>query len=241
MLQVVTFLWNDPKYRWNATYRLEHTHVRRLFGGVSRYLKIPHETVLVTDTPEAIDPVYCHADRVIKLWPDLREYGGCYTRLRAFAKDMREIIGQRFVWLDLDAVITGPLDTLFNRPEPFIAWKDVHPPTPYCGSMVMMNAGARAHVWEQARRIIPMRVTAPGQWCHRRYIGTDQAFIGQALGRGEATWTPADGVYNWRAEIVRKHNGALPDNARIVFFTGPSDPSMASVRATSPWITEHWI
>jgi hypothetical protein len=239
-LQVVTFLWSDPKYRFNHVYRYAADHVRKLFRGVSRHLKTPHETVLITDNPQAIDAMHCAADRVIPLWQDFRKYGGCYTRLKAFAPSMRELIGPRFVWLDLDAVITGSLDELFNRPEPFIAWRDVHPPTPYCGSMMMMNAGARAKVWERAQREIPGRVKQPGQWCCRPYIGTDQAFIGHVLGPREATWTAADGVYNWHAEILPKHRGALPDNARIVFFTGPRDPSMASVQRISPWVREHW-
>ena len=47
------------------------------------------------------------------------------------------------MWLDLDCVVTGNLDPVLGRSEDFIAWKDIAPPQPYCGSMVMMDAGAR--------------------------------------------------------------------------------------------------
>lgn len=238
MIRVVTFLWTDPTYRWNSHFIYGADHVRRLFAAVDRNLTMPHENVLITDRP---DGDYGRNVRVVPLWDDYRDLPGwrgvgrgCWTRLRAFSPEMADFIGPRFVWLDLDCVITGGLDVLLDRPEEFVAWRDVHPSTPYCGSMMMMTAGARAQVWDEFRadhRAAMKR--AQGM------IGTDQAWIGTCLGRGEATWGPEHGVYNYRVEVSGRAN--LPANARLVFFTGPNDPSMPQIQAKHPWIGQHWL
>lgn len=232
-LTVVTFLWSDPDYRWNRQFRYGADHVRRLAAGVRRHLSMPHEFVVVTDSGADFGPDV----RVVPLWSDFREAGGCYTRLRAFAPDMASILGPRFVWLDLDAVVVGSLDPVFDRPEPFVAWRNVHRGQIYCGAMMMMDAGARSQVWDRFRAD-PLACRREAQ--QRGYIGTDQAVISLALGKDEATWTSADGVWNYQHEIVAKHAGRLPDGARLVFFNGPRDPSMTECRKRSPWIAEHW-
>ena len=230
MLSVVTWLWDDPNYRWNSYFRYGADHVRRLRASVSRNLSMPHRFVLVTDQP---DGDYGPGVDVVPLWDDFASAGGCYRRLKAFDRATGEKLGKRFVWLDLDTVITGELDSLLDRSEPFVAWRDVNPPTPYCGSMIMMDAGARQQVWDDF-------VADPKAACHRaeRYIGTDQAWIGECLGEGEATWGPEDGVYNYKREVQGR---GLQDNARIVFFTGAVDPSQPELQKSDPWILEHWV
>jgi len=195
-----------------------------------------HEFVLVTDQPDAD---YGPGVRIVSLWDDFRDLPGwrgkghgCWHRLNAFDREVGKRLGERFVWMDLDCVVVGSLDPVFDRAEDFVAWKDSNPPTPYCGSMIMMDAGARQAVWDDFRRD-----PEAAQRKARRYIGTDQAWIGAHLGPGEATWTSADGVYNFRHDIVRR---GLPTGARVVFFTGPVDPSQAQLRRDHPWIDEHW-
>lgn len=231
MLAVVTFLWFDAKYRWNKDFIYGADHVNRLARGVRRNLSLPHEFVCVTDIPEGIDS----SIRIVPLWSDLRDMGGCYNRLKLFAPEMREIIGPRFVQIDLDSVPVGNLDDVLGRTEDFIAWRDVNPPTPYCGSMFMMNAGARAQVWTDFDR-----VRSPEIAREKGYIGTDQAWIGACLGTDEATWGPEHGVLSYRSNIPG-HRDKLPENAKIVFFHGRVDPSQKHIQERSPWIAEHWV
>lgn len=240
MIRVVTFLWRDEGYRFNHLFRYGADHVNRWASMVRRNLDMDHELVCVTDDSTGIDP----SIRIVPLWDDLREMGGCYTRLRAFAPDMREIIGPRFVWMDLDCVVTGDLTPLFDRDEDFVAWRGLRGSAPYCGSMVMMTAGARKEVWETFDPVSsPKRGKALG------YIGTDQAWISACL-PGEATWGREDGV--WNARRLTRGRGlpgrakrlglsmGLPENARVVFFTGPYDPSQSATQAAHPWIAEYW-
>lgn len=241
MLTVCTFKWHDPGYRWNPLFTYGPEHVNRLYRGVSRHLYLPHRFVCVTDDAEGIDP----GVEIVPLWDDLRWMGGCYTRLRAFAPDMADVLGPRFVWMDLDSVVVGNLDPLFSRQEPFVIWAHGNRKAPYCGSMVMMDAGARAEVWE---RFDPQ--TSPAE--ASRFIGTDQAWIAHCL-PGEATWTRKDGVYS-RTQVPpstalggvarRRYGaapGALPSGARVVFWHGPFDPSMPEVQAKYPWVQRHWL
>ena len=237
MIQVVTFLWNDENYRFNGLFRYGADHVNRWALAVRRNLTIEHEIVCITDGVGGLDP----SIRVIPLWDDLRDMGGCYTRLRAFSPDMKDIIGPRFVWMDVDCVITGNLDPLFSRTEDFVIWSNGYSGNPYCGSMVMMDAGARRCVWDDFGPDCPDLAS--------RYVGTDQAWIAHRLGDGEATWTQKDGVLS-RYDVgilngmTRKSFKLRPkplrDNAKIVFFHGPVDPSLPEIQENLPWIKDHW-
>lgn len=230
MLSVVTFLWDNPDYRWNHLFRYLPGHVDCLARAVRRNLTLPHKFICVTDYPrECFD----EPDEVVPLWPDYRDLGGCYVRLKAFSQEMRKIFGERFIWFDVDVVITGSLDVMLSRPEEFIAWKDVDPRNAYCGSMVMMNAGARKQVWEDFNRDTSPELAS-------NHIGTDQAWMCYRLGPTEAVWTEADGVYSYRTHIKRAYQNALPENARVVFFHGPYDPSQPEIQDSCPWVKEHW-
>lgn len=242
MLRVVCWLWRDPGYRWNDRFLYTADHVNRLRSMVARNLHMPHEFVCITDTPEGI----ASDIRVVPYWPDLRDMGCCWSRIKVFAPEMAEVIGPRFVSIDLDCVVTGDLTPLFDRPEDFIIWQDVDPRQPYCGSMFMMTAGARAQVWTDFdRNLSPERVKAGD------FIGSDQGWFAECLGPGEAMWTKDDGVLSFRVNIEKRtkmpgrakrlgHYGGLPDHARIVFFHGPYDPSESAVQDRHPWIQQHW-
>jgi hypothetical protein len=53
--------------------------------------------------------------------------------------------------MDLDLVVTGPLDALFDRPEPFVILQGVNAvnPCPFNGSLWMLEAGYRPDVWHE--------------------------------------------------------------------------------------------
>lgn len=238
MLTVFAWLWDDPLYRWNKHFRYGPEHVRVLRASVARHLRMPHEFLLITDRP---DDDYGPGVRTMRLWDDFRGLpgwrsngGGCWHRLKAFDRKVGRRIGARFVWLDLDCVITGPLDPLFDRPEPFVTLENANPPTLYCGSMMMMTPGARQEVWDD----FAASPAGAMSLCQRKkLIGTDQAWITARLGPGEPTWGMRDGVYNFRHQMK---DGPLPRDARIVFFTGPIDPSQPELQREHGWIGEHW-
>lgn len=232
-LRVVTFKWHKPGYR--SCFTGEHVNVLRRM--VARHYASPHEFVCITDDAEGLDP----AIRVIPLWDDfahLRSPNGskrpnCYRRLKLFSPEAAEIIGPRFVVLDLDMVVTGDLTPLFDRQEDFVIWGDTNPKTYYNGSMVLMSAGARRQVWDDFDPVrSPSVAKAAGQY------GSDQAWISYRLGRGEAMWSTQDGVYSY-ALHVRPSGGELPRDARLVVFHGSTDPWMPEAQQHD-WVRAHW-
>jgi hypothetical protein len=226
-LAIVLWLWSDHRGRRANVYRPDD--VARCARSISRNLHMPHEIVCITDFPAHEFPSDI---RVIPLWDDWRNCGGCYCRLRAFAPDMAEIIAPRFAWMDIDMLVTGDLTPVLSRREDAVFWRSCTVPTlPYNGSMVLQTAGARAQVWRDFDPDASPKITRGLEM-----VGTDQAWIAHRLGPEEAVWTPAgDGVVSFRRDC----RGWLPNHARLVFFPGAAKPTNSRVQLMHPWITKH--
>jgi hypothetical protein len=233
-LQIVLFKWRPPgvgfvlpSQKRGHVYGPEH--VNRAHAGLKRHLRMPFETVCITDDPSGInEDIKC-----LPLWDKCRYLGGCYNRLYVFSQDMKWFIGPRFACLDLDSVIVGDVTPIFKRKEDFIInsyypgpggnWSD----QTYNGGLFMMNAGARRRVWDEFDY-----ETSPETVENRAdIIGTDQAWIREVLGPSEKRFTKQDGVYE-----ARDFKDGLPADARLVLFAGSRDPS----RTKCKWVTEHW-
>lgn len=232
---IVTWRWQPaPGYR--SKYGPET--VNTLAAMVRRYYQRPHRFVCVTDDADGIDPrVECLPD-----WADYASvpspHGGrnpsCYRRLRAFHPEIAASFGRRFVSLDLDTVVTGPLESLWDRAEDFVIWGDTSPRSRFNGSMFLLTAGARPQVWtEFDPETSPVRAKSAGFW------GSDQGWLSYILSGPEAKWTAADGVRSFRNDIS-KHGGSLPVGTRIVFFHGQSDPWHDAVHEKFPWVRQFY-
>lgn len=218
---VVCWQWQPPK-GYRSVFTAES--VRILRNMVRRYYPSPHRFVCVTDTPKDID----RDIETIQLWPDHAlvpsPHGAhnpsCYRRLKVFAPDAGEMFGERVISMDLDTVITGDLAPLFDRPEDFVIWGQTDFPktTWYNGSLWSLKTGTRTQVWTQ---FDPKRSPALAKGAGAR--GSDQGWIGYILGKKEATFGQADGVYSYRVH-VRPNANRLPENARVVNFHGRMDP-----------------
>jgi hypothetical protein len=217
MLTVLTWLWAQPGGR--TTYRPEH--VNAWAAMVRRNLRLPHRVVCVTDMPagiapdvEIIDPPDDFTAVRLATWGPSRPQ--CLRRLSMFRRDAADIFGDRFVSMDMDCVITGSLDPLFDRPEDIVLYAAPPGSKPatrrFNGSMLMMTAGARPHVFDQFDPTAAARASA-------ELFGSDQAWISASLDGSESTWSEADGVYwagRWENDIAAR--------CRVVFFQGEAKP-----------------
>jgi hypothetical protein len=235
VIRIVCWKWVPPReYRT----KFEAEHVNTFKRMIERNTPVPHEVVCITDDWRNLDS----GIRVVPLWPDYAEvpspHGGvnpaCYRRLKAFSHDMLEIIGPRFVSMDLDVVITANIDHILTRKEDFIIWGDPQRQTRYNGSMWMMNAGARACIWEEFEPTLTPKLTL-----QRGFQGSDQAWISMRL-PNEAEFTKKDGVYSWRTDFNDYGRHVLHKNACIVFFPGSTDPWSQRALRESPWVAEHY-
>jgi hypothetical protein len=241
MLDVICWKWKEPGYR--SQFGPETVNVLR--NMVARNLKLPHRFSCITDDPKGIDSTI----RIIPLWdtysklknPSSARGPSCYRRLPMFSENARELIGDRIVSMDLDAVVTADLTSLFDRDDDFVIWggQTVQPKHKrvynwYNGSLMMLKAGTRTEVWTKFDPVYsPIKANAAG--CR----GSDQGWISYCLGRGEKKWGSHDGVYSFRSSI-QPNQGRLPDNARFVAFHGAHDPWMPEIQARYPWIKEYY-
>ncbi len=229
-LPIVSFKW-----RGHIPYFAEDVNIWARM--VDRHLARDHELVCVTDDAEGIDG----GIRTIPLWRDHFEHGRDWHRLKLFAEEMADLIGPRFVVMDLDTVICGQLDPLFDNDAPFKAWADPNRPSQYCTALFMMDAGAFPHVYYGFNAKLAMELRTSGQ-----FLGYDQAWVSYVLS-GQPKWTAADGVESFRVDILK---GAdienAPESAKLlsptavmVNFHGRYNPRDEAVRERFPWVSEY--
>ena len=222
-LTIVCWKWK-PFEGYRSHFTAEHVNI--LASMVSRNCSGPYEVVCVTDDPVGIDS----SVRTIPLWDDYadvpspadrkgrRRNPSCYRRLKMFSRDAGDWLGQRILSLDLDVVITDDIYPLVGIKDDWAAFGDTHPTTHYNGGLILFKAGSRPQLWEDFDPI-----ESPPLGLKRNQFGSDQAWMGACLGRGERKITTSDGIYSYRC-FIRPRGGVLPDNARIVLFHGQYDP-----------------
>ncbi len=225
-LPIVTFKWQG-----HIPYYAEDVNIWA--AQVDRHLDRPAELVLITDDGEGVDG----GIRQIPIWRDHFEHGRDWHRVKLFAEEMADTIGPRFVVMDLDTVICGRLDPLFDNDHPFMAWSDPSRDQ-YCTAVFMMDAGAYPHVWSDFDPEMAMRLRKLGI-----YGGYDQAWISHVL-PGMPRWTRDDGVMSFRYDILQgdnlRHAKPLPSHARIINFHGKFNPRDPEVQAALPWVAQHY-
>lgn len=220
MLTICTWLWGT---KYGAHY------VEKLKAGVARNLKMPHRFICVTDRTDVSCETFPLVDPNLQYVSD-----GCYQRLRMFDPAWQAKHGiERLVCLDLDLVITGSLDALFSRLEPFVILHGGHfSPCPFNGSVMMIDRWARPEIWSRFRVSEAEEVAmADGTW-----RGSDQTWIAH-IAPDAAGWSHVDGVYGFRKPGWMTGDD-LPADARIVAFPGKADPSQLG---HLKWVRENWL
>jgi hypothetical protein len=233
---VVTWRWTPPE-GYRSTFPPETVNVLRRM--VQRHYPKPHRFVCVTDDAAGIDPEV----EIVRAWNDFADVPSptgavrnpsCYRRLRMFHPEIGRVFGDRFVSLDLDMVITGDLQPVWDRSEDIVLYGDTNPRTFYNGSMILMSAGVRPEVWIDFDPVhSPQRSKLAG------HHGSDQGWISHRLGAGEAKWSHKDGVYSYRNDLAPHGASRLPADARVVIFHGAVDPWAPQGQRLS-WVQEFW-
>jgi hypothetical protein len=227
VLNVVSWLWSQPGGR--VQYKPEHVWLWA--DMVSRNLAMKHKLLCVTsetDLPpsvERIDPPGEFED-IQPTWGPRKP--NCFRRLIMFKRDAAKTFGRRFVSMDLDCIVGGALDPLFNRrSEDFVIYRGTHPSRPYNGSLMLLRAGSRPQLYETFNQA---GADASGAAFH----GSDQAWIAHCLGPNEATWDRSDGVWHLHEYLPQ----ARKANPTILFFPGKRKPW--ELHRVFPWMREHY-
>jgi hypothetical protein len=228
VLTILSWLWSQPSGRTKFTTE----HVAIWADMVRRNLSMPHRIACVTNQRlpagvERIVPPGEFEDVQPKWGP---QKPNCYRRLSMFRTDAAEIFGERFVCMDLDCVIGGPLDPLFDRPEDLVLYKGTAPDRPYNGSMMLIRAGCRPKVYSQFSQ---QMATISGE----KFVGSDQAWLAMCLGSRERTWSERDGVF-WYGPLYQAI--AKKQKPRVLFFPGKIKPWTIAPIRIDPFTTNNY-
>lgn len=234
-LTIVCWKWNSADYR----IKFEHSHVNTLARMIKRNYTRPHRLVCITDDPRGITEC-----ETFKLWKDHSQMANvsgkhlpsCYRRLRLFSKEVAAELGStRLMSIDLDVILTGNVDHIFDRADPFIGWKvpGVYVDWVYNGSMWMFDVGPYEWIWST---FDPNR--SPILARNAGYQGSDQGWISYCLRAREPGWSRHDGVYSYPREI--RHAMGLPQGARMVIFHGQRKPWDKRHTRDKNWIGKHY-
>lgn len=219
-----TWLWGD-KYDLSYVAKLSAS-LRRNLSEAFRFLCMTERDRLGS---ASIDGVEFHAIKD----PQLTKIKGCYARLRMFDPGWQRNRGivDRLVNLDLDVVVTGGLDGLFDRPDRFAILQGVNSanPCPYNGTVMMLRPGAHENVWTtfsvEAAAKVPFY-----------QFPDDQGWLWHKA-PGAGAFTPKnDGIYAFEKPGWPQGLN-LPKNARIVGFPGHRDPSQY---IKLNWVADNW-
>jgi hypothetical protein len=143
-----------------------------------------------------------------------------------FDPDMKAVLGDRYVQLDLDTVITGDITPMLDRPEDLVINRALGVGGKgYNGSAWLHTTGTYSSIYSEFDPDLAIEASKKG------FIGSDQAWFRYHLGLGAVpTFGPEDGSYQYRS--FRRTGDQLPEDARIVFFAGQQ----------KPWdLDHHWI
>jgi hypothetical protein len=223
MLTVCTWFWGD---KFNAS------DVAKLQAGVSRNLKAEHQFVAITDQPRKLQ---CGAWPIVDADRALLAIKGCFARLRMFDPNWQRahgiVHGDRLACIDLDTVITGPLDPLFDRYESFVIMQDGNASNPcrFNGALQLLRAGWHREVWDDFSIEAASRVPFYA-------FPDDQGWLWHKLPTA-AGWKCGreSGVYVFQ-KPGWPGGTALPDGARLVTFINKTPRDIEHL----DWVKRNW-
>jgi len=239
MVNVICFKWG-PKYGPET--------VNTLYSMVQRHLSVPHRFVCFTDDAAGVreeveirdlPDLYVPQERQISPW----------RKVGIFMPGLGGLEG-RTLFLDLDVVVTGPLDDLLTYSDKLAIPENWTQPGQGVGnsSVFTFDIGKFAYIVERYKAEVDTLFD---------HFPNSQTFVSRtAAEHGDLEFFPPEwirsfkvncmpgGLLNWVKTPV------LPDKARVIAFHGDPKPEDAlkgvypgkwykTVRPT-PWIKEHY-
>lgn len=225
MLTVVTWLWGS---KYSGIY------VERLYAGLRKNLKQPFRFLLMTEVGRQL-PVINGIERYAIRDMNLLAIKGCFARLRMFDPGWQLSVDTKgpIVCMDLDVVVTGSLDEVFNRAEPIVLLRGANSanPCPFNNSVFMFQAGAHPELWADFSLDVVADIP-------RYEFPDDQGWFWLKI-PDAATWKVGhpSGIYAFK-KPGWPPGDALPSDAKLVAFPGHRDPAQF---VSLPWIKQHWV
>lgn len=146
--------------------------------------------------------------------------------------------GDRIVQIDVDTIITGSLDSLFDRDDDFVIMQggNASNPCPYNGAMWMQRAYTNEHIYSD------FSLTAAAKIPYDSFPD-DQGWFAHKLPNAAGWKCGRDtGVYvfrkpGWPSFVDASIGDDLPRGARLVTFSGRRTPEGFK---HLDWVKRHW-
>jgi hypothetical protein len=206
---------------------------------VRRHLSLPHRFICVTN----VEAPWGNLDiETVELDLDKHVPGTCFCRLVMRRPDWGTVLGgaKRIFNLDLDVVIVDSIDSIVDRSEPSVFFRNPNFPKPrrafYQGSIQLFDAGSHAELYHD------FDPASTPNWLNWRFGGAEQAWISERLPWTLPYWDKRDGIYgagrigDWRSGA----EATLPAGAKLVTFPGARIPDQPEVMKKHAWIEEHY-
>jgi len=227
-------------------------YVNRLSAAVERNLMQPYGFTCITDQPDGII-VRCGVDRISAIdgmaliaddsiltsdptlsgwWQKMALFQQCPWGTANTVSSDRDL-QTRYLYLDLDVVITGPLDDLVDYPSQFVMHPDFQKPWKPASAVMVLDAGRYTWIWEH--------FNVYRYQLMKRFHG-DQAYI-YSLMQDNCSYHPSrqPKLYcdlfpqRWVKSYKMHAQDGPPDDCRVVCFHGEPKPADCG-----GWVKERW-
>lgn len=193
--------------------------VAKLKRGVERHVASDHAFVCLSDVE-----VPCKRIPLTHDWP------GWWAKVEIFKMG---VVAGPTLYLDLDTIVTGPLDGVKRLPHDFAMLNNFSNPG-MVGSGVMWFSGRNVphHVYHKFAKQPKAYIEHYERVAEGSYLG-DQAFVWDTLGRDVAFLTDDfPGVKSYKHHCRK----GLPKGTSIVCFPGSPKPT----EITDKWVETAW-
>ena len=211
--------------KWGIMYPSEY--VNKLFKGIQRNTTKEFSFTCFTEISNGIE----HPE--IKVEPLPNYTGDWYSKIGLYNKDLYSKDDQIF-YFDLDTVITGSLDEIFDYKGNFIILKDPYNNDKYGSGLMSWQPEAVAHMWDNYK-VGYKHPRGDQAWCEEQYPGADlwQDFFPNKIISYKANIRDSARP---KRSYQTQDKGNL-DTASIVYFHGKPRPH--EVRNLE-WMIKNW-
>ncbi|HUO12679.1 MAG TPA: glycosyltransferase [Caulobacteraceae bacterium] len=232
--------------KWGAKYGPDY--VNRLYAMVARHLARPFRLVCLTDDAAGVRREVVTAPLPAMPRLNQRKERG-WLKIGSFSPEVAPLLGEAVLFLDLDVVVMGSLDPLFDHPGAFPMIRDWYHP-------VRVVANSSVYRYRPAERVAIFEDFARNTDAIVGRIRNEQEYLSEyLLAQGELSfWPPAwcpsfrvGCLPLWPMRLWRSPQPPL--GARVIVFHGePKPPGAIEGRRgvglqtyrPSPWIADHW-
>lgn len=215
-MKFVCWLWNGRGF-WKDVAKYNEGHALTLRTMLERHGG--HELICVHS--DAFSP----PGASIRMPAEVAALPNYLPKLWAWSPQFADLMGERFVSIDLDVVVTGDLAPVLQSNAPLRIWNQAAG-EPYNTSLFALEPGYGHEVWTEMSLGAVTQAVAQRQ----RWTG-DQSWVAHVLGPNEETFGEETGVIQYRRIYHAKEQ---PSGMKAAFLCGPYEPISES--EISPWI-----